>query len=169
MVVQNFLAIDFETANYQRTSACSIGMVKVEEGTIVAERSFLIKPQPNYFIRSFIDIHHITSADVANAPYFGELWPTIHEWIEDAEVLVAHNASFDMSVLRACLNMEMIHAYLPSSLCTVKLSRKMLDFLPNHRLDTVCDYFNIELDHHDALSDARGCAQVLLELNKLDK
>lgn len=162
----NFTAVDFETANYKRTSACSIGLVKVENGVIVAEKSFLIKPQPNYFIPQFIDIHHITQSMVKDAPLFGELWPDIREMIEDAELLVAHNAAFDISVLRACLEMEMIRAYLPPHLCTVKLSKQQLPYLYNHKLNTVCDHFNIELDHHEALSDARGCAQIVLHLNE---
>lgn len=166
MKLLNFTAIDFETANYKRTSACAIGLVKVENGKIVAEKSSLIKPQPNYFIPSFIDIHHITPDMVADAPLFGELWPDIREFIEDSEALIAHNASFDMSVLRACLEMEMIRSYLPPHFCTVKLSRQHLDFLLNHKLNTVCNFFGIELDHHEALSDARGCARIMLELNE---
>lgn len=162
----NFTAIDFETANAKRTSACSIGLVKVENGLIVAEKSFLIKPQPNYFYASFIDIHHITQSMVKDAPLFGELWPDIREMIEDTEFLVAHNAAFDMSVLRSCLEMEMIRAYLPPHVCTVKLSKQYLPFLYNHKLNTVCEYYGIELDHHEALSDARGCARILLNLNE---
>ena len=167
MKQMNFTAIDFETANAKRTSACSIGLVKVENGVIVAEKSFLIKPQPNFFYASFIDIHHITQAMVKDAPLFGELWPDIREMIEDTELLVAHNASFDMSVLRACLELEMIRSYLPPHLCTVRLSKQHLPFLYNHKLNTVCEYFDIELDHHEALSDARGCANILLRLNEM--
>ncbi len=167
MELLNFTSIDFETANNSRTSACSIGLVKVENGQIVAEKSCLIKPQPNFFISRFIDIHHITPAMVADAPLFGELWPDIRELIEDSEALIAHNAPFDMGVLRACLEMEMIRSYLPPHFCTVRLSKKYLPFLINHKLNTVSDYFGIELDHHEALSDARACAKILLELNKI--
>ncbi|MDO5571603.1 MAG: 3'-5' exonuclease [Bacteroidales bacterium] len=163
----NFTAIDFETANQYPTSACSIGIVKVENGKIVEEVSHLIKPQPNFFISSFIDIHHITKAMVSDAPLFGELWPEISKLIEDSEALVAHNAPFDMRVLKACIEMEMIRAYIPQNFCTVRLSRKYLKFLINHKLNTVCDYFNIELDHHEALSDARGCAKIVLGLNEM--
>ncbi|MGL4292681.1 MAG: 3'-5' exonuclease [Bacteroidales bacterium] len=167
MKTLNFTALDFETANPKRTSACAIGLVKVEGGVIVEEKSFLIKPQPNYFTPMFIGIHHITPEMVADAPFFGELWPEIREMIEDTEMLVAHNASFDLSVLRSCLELEMIRAFIPPHLCTVKLAKQQLPFLYNHKLNTVCDYFNIELDHHEALSDARGCAKVLLNLNEL--
>ena len=165
--LKNFTAIDFETANVKATSACSIGLVKVENGIIVKEFSHLIKPQPNYFIPSFIDIHNITKNMVSDAPLFGELWPDIREMIEDADALVAHNAVFDIRVLRSCLELEMIRSYIPDNYCTVKLAKKYLDFLPNHKLNTVCNYFNIELDHHEALSDARGCAKIVLELNKI--
>lgn len=167
MEIRNFTAIDFETANNARTSACSIGLVKVENGKIVGECSHLIKPQPNYFISRFIDIHHITPEMVKDAPMFGELWPDIREWIEDSEALIAHNAPFDMGVLRACLEQEMIRSYLPPHFCTVRLSRQHLPFLVNHKLNTVCDHFGIELNHHEALSDARGCAKIVLELNEV--
>lgn len=164
---ETFTAIDFETANYKRTSACSIGLVKVENGIIVEERSFLIQPRPNYFISAFIDIHHITPSMVKSQPIFGELWPDLRAMIEDAESLIAHNAPFDMSVLRACLEMEEIRADLPQHYCTVKMSRQKLPFLNNHTLATVSAHFDIELNHHEALSDARACAKILLELNKL--
>ena len=74
MLIDSFTAFDFETANYKRSSACAIGLVKVEKGIITEEKSFLIKPQPNYFISSFINIHNITPEMVKDAPFFGEIW-----------------------------------------------------------------------------------------------
>ena len=160
----SFTAIDFETANAKRTSACAVGLVRVEGGIIVEEKSFLIKPKPNYFYHSFIDIHHITPEMVADAPYFFEIWPDIREMVEDVDCLVAHNAAFDMSVLRSCLALEEIDAKLPPSVCTVKLAKRYLPQLPNHKLNTVCRHFGFELNHHEALSDARGCARIMMEL-----
>ena len=104
---------------------------------------------------------------VKDAPFFGEIWSDIREMIEETEAIVAHNAAFDISVLRACINMESIRASIPQHYCTVKLSKQKLDYLINHKLNTVCNHFDIELDHHEALSDARGCAKIMLELNKL--
>jgi DNA polymerase-3 subunit epsilon len=164
-----FTAIDFETANGKRTSACAVGLVRVERGVIVEEKSFLLKPRPNYFFSSFIDIHHITPDMVADAPCFGEIWSEIRPMIEEVDLLVAHNASFDMSVLKACIELDEISAKLPTSACTVRLSKRLLPYLPNHKLNTVCAHYGIELNHHEALSDARGCAKIMIELEKLDR
>lgn len=168
MKLRNFTAFDFETANYKRSSACAIGLVKVEDGIIVKEKSFLIKPQPNYFIPQFINIHNITPDMVDDAPYFGDIWSDIRDMIEETDLLLAHNAAFDISVLRACVNMEMIRTNIPTHVCTVKMARMKLPFLHNHKLNTVCEHFGIELDHHEALSDARGCAKIALEMDKIE-
>ena len=104
---------------------------------------------------------------VEDAPYFGEIWSDIREMIEDTEMLLAHNAAFDISVLRACITIEDIKTSIPPHFCTVKMARAKLPFLQNHKLNTVCNHFNIELDHHEALSDARGCAGIALKMNEL--
>ena len=167
MLIDSFTAFDFETANYKRSSACAIGLVKVEKGIITEEKSFLIKPQPNYFISSFINIHNITPEMVKDAPFFGEIWSDIRGMIEETDAIIAHNAAFDISVLRACIAMESIRTTIPQHYCTVKMSRQKLPFLFNHKLNTVCDHIDIELDHHEALSDSRGCDTISLELMKL--
>jgi len=161
-----FTAIDFETANYERTSACQIGIVVVKDGKIIEEFVSFIKPVPDYFLSRFTDdIHGISKETVADAPTFQELWGKISEFIEYAPVIVAHNAPFDMGVLKACLKYHDIRASLPGHLCTVKESRKKLPNLKNHTLSTVSDYFDIPLNHHEALSDARAAARIALALN----
>ena len=85
----------------------------------------------------------------------------------DTEALVAHNAGFDMSVLKACLERADLYARLPESFCTCRLSRKLVKGLPNYKLNTLCDHFGIALNHHEALSDARGAAKIMIELSKL--
>lgn len=164
----DFTAIDFETANRYPTSACAIGLVQVRNGKIVNEFFGLIKPEPYYFYRKFIDIHGITPGQVADAPLFEELWGEIACFL-DTDALVAHNAGFDMRVLKACLERADIYARLPQHYCTYQLTRKYIKELPNYRLNTVCDYFGIELNHHEALSDARGAAQIMLELERYKK
>lgn len=164
-MLQSFTAIDFETANHYPTSACSIGLVLVRDGEIVDEFSHFIKPQPFFFYPKFIRIHGITPAMVEEAPSFYELWGNIARYFE-TDALVAHNAVFDMSVLKACLERANIYARLPQHYCTCRLARKYLKQLPNHKLNTVCEHFGIELNHHEALSDARGAARIMLELEK---
>ena len=165
-MLKDFTAIDFETANHHPTSACSIGIVVVCDGVIADEFSHLIKPEPFYFYRKFIGIHGITPAMVEDSPSFYDLWGKMWRYF-DTEALVAHNAGFDMSVLKACLERSDIYIPMPQSYCTCRLSRKLVKGLPNYKLNTLCEHFGIELNHHEALSDARGAAKIMIELGRL--
>ncbi|MNM40773.1 General stress protein 16U [compost metagenome] len=158
----NFTAIDFETANAGRSSACALGLVQVKEGQIIAEHNWLIDPQSPFDGRN-IAIHGITPSMVRGKPTFVELWPTLEPLLQ-GQIVVAHNASFDMSVIRYCLD-EAGTSY-PSFqyLCTYLLGKKMLKELPSHKLDTISRHFGISLKHHDALDDARAAAGILLKL-----
>ena len=95
-----FVAINFETANYNRNSACEIELVLVENEKIIKAMSFLIRPPTDFF--TFTDLTGIDWAMVENEPTFEELWPDIEPILESADFLVAHNAPFDRSVLNAC-------------------------------------------------------------------
>jgi DNA polymerase-3 subunit epsilon len=161
--VKAFVAIDFETANRSRESACSIGIIRVENFLIVQKSSFLIRPVPEQF--EFTYIHGIRWRDVANAPSFGELWPTIAPLFEGAEVIAAHNASFDQGVLYACCDFYGIPRPPHRFLCTVQLARKTWRLHPT-KLPNVCDYLSIPLDHHQALSDAEACARIVIAANQ---
>lgn len=161
----NFVALDFETANEGRGSACSIGLVKVEDGEITDRYYTLIKPEPLRFSSWNIRIHGITAQDVADAPTFGEAWPEIARFIGEYP-LVAHNASFDMSVLRYCLEQYGIEYPHLAYFCTVKAAKKVFDHLPNHKLNTVSDSIGFAFSHHNALEDAEACARILLEAIK---
>ncbi len=165
--MNNFVAIDFETANRFPTSACQIGLVVVEEGKIIKEYSTLMKPVPYYFIDEFIKIHGITKDMASKSPSFKTVWNEISQYITNAHSIVAHNAGFDIRVLKACLSYYEIEATLPDSFCSLKLSRKILKDIPNHKLSTVCRYLDIPLNHHEALSDARGAAEIILKLSKI--
>src|SRR5574340_948101 len=95
-----FIAIDFETADYQADSACAVALVRVEGSEIVRRDYHLIRPPRREMV--FTYIHGITWQDVADKPSFGELWPTLEPLLADADFFVAHNAGFDRSVLHAC-------------------------------------------------------------------
>lgn len=165
MQIENFIALDFETANQYRTSACALGLVIVEKGQVVNEWYSLIKPRPYFFSYHNIAVHGITADQVQDAPVFEEVWAVIDRYFKTADAIVAHNAPFDVGVLKALLNSWEIACDLPPHYCTYRLARKFLPHLVNHRLNTVSDYFNIPLQHHDALSDARAAARIMLELN----
>lgn len=160
----NFTAIDFETANSNPASACAIGIIVVENGQIVHEIAYLIKPYTDWFSKYNVAVHGITPEEVMRAPRFEDLWHKIAPYIENAELIVAHNAGFDMNVLRRCLEHADIACRLPQSACTVQLAKKKLPHLFNHKLNTVAAHFDIPLNHHEALSDARASALIMLEL-----
>ncbi len=157
---RNFTAIDFETANYPRASACAVAVVRVRDGEIADSWYTLLKPPPGMeILRSFTAIHGITNAQVGQAPTFDAAWPALRDFIGD-DTLVAHNAPFDRGVLRACLDYYGIDFPTPRFECTVVLSRRAWPSLGNHRLDTVSAHLGISLRHHEALSDAMACARI---------
>ncbi|WP_150273084.1 3'-5' exonuclease [Paenibacillus tepidiphilus] len=158
----DFTAIDFETANASRSSACSLGLVQVRGGIITREHVWLIDPQ-QHFSGMNIAIHGITPAMVKGQPTFRELWPVLAPLLMD-EIVIAHNAAFDMSVLRYCLDEAAIGYPSFQYMCTYLLGKKMLSELPSHKLNVLSGHFGISLRHHDALEDARAAASILLKL-----
>ncbi len=163
----NFTALDFETANWYRRSACSIGMVKVENGIIVDEYYSLIKPTPYWFHSINKTIHGISEDDCQNAPTFGELWPDIESWINN-QVIVGHNVSFERSVLNHLFDEYQIDANISEYLCSLYLSRVAFPNLGTYKLPYV--YFNALNKnfekHHHALEDARASAEIVIEVVK---
>jgi DNA polymerase-3 subunit epsilon len=162
--LMNFVAIDFETANHGRDSACSVGLVKVIGGLIVDRVVHLIRPPTRQFMFSYI--HGITWNDVAKSPDFGMLWPRLKPLLQGAEFLAAHNASFDKSVLNACCAKHGISAPTLSFQCSMEIARRTWNIFPT-KLSDVCHKLRIELNHHEALSDATACAKIVLAANKV--
>jgi len=157
--VSAFLAIDFETANHQATSACAVGLVRVEAGQVTQEAAFLIRPpSPRFF---FTHIHGLTWNDVRDAPTFADLWPEVARLMKGARFLAAHNAPFDRAVLRACCALYDLPAPRKPYVCTVRLARATWNIRPT-RLPDVCNRLGPELRHHEALSDARACAGIVM-------
>lgn len=154
-----FVALDFETADSGPDSACSIALIRVENHAIVHREHRLIRTPRQYFM--FTYIHGITWQQVAEQPSFGELWPEIKGMLEGTRFIAAHNSSFDANVLRACCR----SAFLPEPeqpfLCTVKLARQTWGIRPT-KLPNVCQHLGLTLKHHDALSDAEACANIVL-------
>ncbi len=158
-----FVAIDFETANYSRTSACAIGLAIVQDQKIVETFTALIKPEPFWFLPDFTDIHGISEEDVKDAKDFGTIWPEIEQRIHGRSLL-AHNAPFDRSVLNACLRLFRIKFPQPEFICTCRVAKAAFPNSPNHKLNTICSRMEIALDHHKAESDALACAQIALKI-----
>ncbi len=158
-----FIAIDFETSGYERYSACSVGMVRIENGVLTGGYQSLIRP-PSSYVR-FTEIHGLTWNMLRSAPAFPDIWPDMASFMRGADGLVAHNAPFDRSVLAACCqNFRCRQPDLPFY-CTLKGAKASLR-LPNYRLDSLCSYYHFSLNHHEALSDAKGCARIFVSLLK---
>ncbi|MBD2098579.1 3'-5' exonuclease [Trichocoleus sp. FACHB-591] len=154
-----FVAIDFETADRGRGSACAVGLIRVENHQIVQRLHFLIRPPRRRF--EFSHIHGITWPDVAQQPTFGELWPNITPLLQDADFIAAHNAPFDKGVLYACCDAYEIIKPQQNFICTVQLARCTWNIRPT-KLPNVCQHLGIELEHHQALSDAEACARIVI-------
>lgn len=161
----NFVAIDFETANESRTSACSIGITKVENNKIICSEYHLIKPPEMRFNSHNIWIHGIYPEDVENEMTFGELWPKIKHYFDDV-LVVAHNASFDLSVLRSLLDYYGFEYPNLHYICTVLLSKNKIKDVRNHKLNTLAEYVGHKFKHHHAGEDATACAKILIHISK---
>jgi DNA polymerase-3 subunit epsilon len=160
----DFTAIDFETATGKRSSACAVGIVTVVGGEIVERFHALIQPPANAYFGMNIAVHGIRPADTVDAPNFGELYPEIRERLQGS-VLVAHNEVFDRSVLRRTMEhygLEYESLGLAARWeCTMRIY-KAKGFVP-YKLNACCDRLGIALQHHEALSDAVGCAKLYLQ------
>lgn len=155
------IAIDFETANSSRGSPCSIGITWIDDFNILRTAHRLIRPRELEFNGFNISIHGIHPEDVEDEPEFPEIWQELRQHV-NGTIILAHNASFDMSVLRATLDLYGLPWPELSYLCTVKIARAIWPELPNHKLPTVSKYIGFSLDHHSASSDAEGCASIAI-------
>ncbi|WP_299762012.1 3'-5' exonuclease [uncultured Pontibacter sp.] len=163
----DFVTIDFETATPQRDSPCEIGLTLVRGRQIMETRSWLIKPlyYPNF--NSFnMAVHGIQPADVKNQPDFRELWPVLHPYLE-GQFLIAHNASFDMSVLRKTLATYNIPLPNARFACSLKFSKNIWKGMHKYDLKTLCSMHRINFLHHRAASDADACARLSIKALEL--
>lgn len=159
VAVPNIVAIDFETANYDPASACAVGLAFVEKGRVVRVEERLIRPPELAF--AFTHIHGITAHDVVHAPSFAEIWNEFRFDLKGA-ILLAHNASFDMGVIRAARRHYGLRGPRASHLCTLAVARAVWPELPSKSLASVARHLAIPLDHHNAASDARAAAEIAI-------
>jgi DNA polymerase-3 subunit epsilon len=161
----DFTAIDFETANGFRGSPCAVGLTKVRGGQVVAEASWLMRPPPDHDHFDFhnVGIHGIRAEDVAGLPRFGELFPEIGAFI-GGDILAAHNAAFDLGVIRSGLEVSGLPGPAYDYVCTVMLSRRCYSLVSNS-LPFAAEEAGVPLvNHHDAAEDARACAGILIDI-----
>ena len=169
-----FVAIDFETADRSADSACAVGLVRVENGVVAQkvvqllrparfEGGDLFNPIPPSF--EFTYVHGIKPEQVVDAPSFGQAWPRLEKILDGAQFLAAHNAPFDAGVLAACCATARLRRPPHRFIDTVRLARSTWSIYPT-KLPNVCDRLKIELNHHEALSDALACAHIVIAAEK---
>lgn len=159
--MDRFIAIDVETANFEPSSICAIGAVKVEGGLVTDSRYSLVRPEPDWYSRACIRVHGITDDDTYNAPSFGTVWTQWQPWLHSF-TLVAHNAAFDSKCIRAACRVYGLEPPKPFK-CTLTAARRSIPrgVCPSKSLDALCDFFGITLrHHHNALDDALACAHL---------
>ena len=148
----SFTAIDFETAQGKRWSICQVGLIRVEEGIVKDQLSILVQPPGNYYWDMFIDIHGITPEQTVNSPSFEKIWKQLEPYISNQEV-VAHNGfAFDFQCLQQTLKYYDLAIPEYKGHCTYKIYQD--------NLASLCKEYHIPLNHHDALSDAKACAEL---------
>ena len=160
----NFTAIDFETANGSRDSACALGLVKVRDGRIVERREWLLRPTDGggFWPRN-VEVHGITEGMVAGAPTWAQVHPEIAALIDD-DVILAHNAIFDLGVFAKTSETAGIAPQAFRYGCSVELARAFLT-LENFKLPTVNAALGFgTFQHHDGLADAEACANITIAL-----
>jgi len=161
----NYIAIDFETANAQRCSPCSVGLAWIRDGLVTRVEERLIRPREMRFAGINISIHGILPEDVESAPEFPDVMKEFEADFASA-TFIAHNAAFDMSVWRASLDLYRLPYPKIEYLCTLQMSQKVWAALPSHRLPDVARELGIGLEHHKAGDDAKVCAEVALAVVK---
>ncbi|PRA82874.1 3'-5' exonuclease [Microbacterium sp. MYb66] len=160
----DFTAIDFETANSSPASACSVGLVRVRDGEVVAATGWLIQPPPGHddFQEWNVRIHGIQPEDVLSAASWVDQFDRLCAFA-GADVLVAHNAGFDLNVLRRASEATGLLCPPYRSLCSLQVARKTYE-LDSYRLPSAAAAAGFaEFSHHDALADARACAQIVID------
>ena len=157
----DWAAVDFETASADRASACALGLVVVQESQIVKRRSWLIRPPKGCFDLNNIALHGITAGQIAEMPTFADLWDEVHSAIQGMP-LAAHNASFDIGVLRHTLDAYRIPYPELDYYCTRAIAQALWTALPSYGLELVSHYLGLPFMHHAVEEDAMACAAIVL-------
>jgi len=162
-------SLDFETANQSRVSICAAGLAVFEDGKLRESPYWLVRPPKGYgwFLPEFTEnCHGLNWFDVQDAPEFAAIAPQLLARLTRSDIVIAHNAPFDMGALHASLN----HFALPypefDYLCTYRVAERIWPDLPSHSLNTLAAHIGHEFNHHHAQSDAEAAGRVLLAMMK---
>ena len=164
LIMNDFAAIDFETANQNGSSVCAVGVVLVMNGEITDRFYSLIQPEPNYYTYWNTRCHGLTANDTDESPIFPDVWESVQPLIEGLP-LVAHNSRFDEGCLKHVFRTYQMDYPDYEFHCTLRASRKGYPKLENHQLHTVSRHCGYEMrNHHEALDDAYACAIIAIKL-----
>jgi DNA polymerase III subunit epsilon len=164
----NFISLDFETANPSRMSICAAGLAVFEDGNLTEALHWLVRPPKGHgwFWEHFIECHGLTHLDVLDAPEFPAIASDILSRLSRADLVIAHNASFDLDHLRGTLNHFGLDCPEFDYLCTYRLAARIWPDLPNHQLNTLTAHIGHEFHHHNAQADAEAAGRLLLAMIK---
>lgn len=160
--MEKIVVFDVETPSISNDRICAIGVSIIENGEIIQSQYTLVNPECGFDYRN-IQIHGITPSDVDDAPIFPELWGAIGPLFR-TNLVAAHNASFDLCVLRKTLQAYGISEDLVYYVDTLTVARAMIKEADDHRLPTLCECLGIPLEHHNAGSDSWACAKLVCQL-----
>ena len=164
----NFASLDFETANPSRVSICAAGLAVFENGQLMEAPYWLVRPPKGHgwFHEDFIECHGLTHLDVLDAPEFFDIAPELLARLTQTDLVIAHNATFDIGHLRVTLD----HFGLPwpefDYVCTCQLARRVWPDLPSHGLKSLTSHIGHIFNHHHAQADAEAAGRVLLAMMK---
>lgn len=165
--MNNFVAIDVETANREPSSICAIGAVKVVDGAIADRFYSLVKPEPEYYVRYFTEqVHGISPEMTEDAPTFDVVWRRLHRFLARLP-LVAHNKAFDERCIQAAFRVYGMDYPDYPFFCTLMKARRTIPrtMCSSYSLPVLCDFFGIPFyNHHNALADAEACAKIALTI-----
>ena len=161
-------SLDFETANQSRVSICAAGIAVFEDGLLTEGKHWLVRPPEGHgwFQEDFIECHGLTHLDVLDAPEFPAIAPEFLKRLTRSDLVIAHNAVFDIGHLRATLDHFGLRRPEFDYVCTYNLARRVWPNLPNHKLGTLAAHIGHEFNHHHAQSDAEAAGRVLLAMMK---
>jgi DNA polymerase-3 subunit epsilon len=161
-------SIDFETANPSRVSICAAGMAVFENGILTESPYWLVRPPKGHgwFRERFIECHGLTHFDVLDAPEFRDIAPEFLSRLSRSDLVIAHNAAFDIGHLRGTLHHFGLACPEFDYLCTCQLARRVWPELPNHQLHTLAAQIGHEFNHHHAQADAEAAGRVMLAMMK---
>ena len=162
----SYVCFDFETTGFSAVTEriIEIGAVKIsKEGKISEEFSTFVNPEKK--IPSKVsELTGITDDMVKNAPKEFEAIKKFIDYCSDSPILIAHNAMFDVSFLKAALsrcNLTFDFKFID----TIPLCKSKISVIKNYKLSTIAQYFNLsDFEFHRACDDARALAIIFLKL-----